>query len=223
MKTNLFLIFVLLLWMYFVAVELARADFPPNSLSYPVGAPNAARTTKAQVDGAVKLVREAYANEMKSKIGCKLVITNAWNSSEVNAYASQGNGNCYVEFMGGFARHPKMTYGAVMDVLCHEVGHHLGGAPVYSDSRWASCEGQSDYFAQRCMKRILGSQEAMKAGLVLGEVLADFGNDPKPQYNTPDTRKARGIYCAHPAAQCRVDTYLAGIMNVKRPACWYNP
>ena len=34
-----------------------------------------------------------------------------------------------------------------MLILCHELGHHLGGYPKNRYSRWASNEGQSDYFA----------------------------------------------------------------------------
>jgi hypothetical protein len=42
-------------------------------------------------------------------------------------------------------------------ILCHELGHHLGGAPMYPPiiSTWASTEGQSDYFASsKCFKKV---------------------------------------------------------------------
>src|SRR5690606_24574009 len=38
-----------------------------------------------------------------------------------------------------------------------EIGHHIGGLPKYSDNngRWASVEGQSDYFATlKCLRKV---------------------------------------------------------------------
>lgn len=223
MKLHAVLIATLIIWMYFVAVNLARADFPPNNLSYPENAQFKSNVTKAKVDQAVKLVRQHYAPIMQTKLGCRLQIVNNWASPEVNAYAERRGSVCSVEFLGGFARVPDMTYGAVMDVLCHEVGHHMGGAPRYNGGSWASCEGQSDYWAQKCMKKILGAKVALESGLVLGRVLASFGGEPVPRYETPDRSLAWGVYCSHPEAQCRVDTYLAGVKRTARPKCWYNP
>jgi hypothetical protein len=43
-----------------------------------------------------------------------------------------------------------------MLVVCHELGHHIGGAP--KSSEWAANEGQADYFgSMKCMRRILES------------------------------------------------------------------
>ncbi|MBN8536055.1 MAG: hypothetical protein J0M15_03290 [Deltaproteobacteria bacterium] len=60
-----------------------------------------------------------------------------------------------VEMYGGLARHPLMTAEGLLLVACHEIGHHLGGAPLYSGSN-LSTEGQSDYFSTaKCAKTIL--------------------------------------------------------------------
>ena len=43
-------------------------------------------------------------------------------------------------------------------ILCHEVGHHFGGAPMMEGEHnyWASDEGQADYFgAKECMRKVL--------------------------------------------------------------------
>ena len=58
---------------------------------------------------------------------------------------------------GGLARRPEVTPDGFALVLCHELGHHLGGYVMASDSDmdWASNEGQSDYFAtEACAKEI---------------------------------------------------------------------
>lgn len=64
-----------------------------------------------------------------------------------------------VDIYGGLARHPLMTAEGLMLVVCHELGHHLGGFPRYSEpgSEWASTEGQSDYFATaKCAREVFG-------------------------------------------------------------------
>jgi hypothetical protein len=58
---------------------------------------------------------------------------------------------------GGLARHDAITKDGFALVACHEVGHHIGGVPRYSDpqGRWASVEGQSDYFATtKCLRKL---------------------------------------------------------------------
>lgn len=58
-----------------------------------------------------------------------------------------------IELIGGLARHPMLDRDAYAMVVCHEVGHHLGGAPR---ALGYSAEGQADYFAAaKCMKRYL--------------------------------------------------------------------
>jgi hypothetical protein len=64
----------------------------------------------------------------------------------VNAYANREGNVSVVQMFGGLARHKLVTDDAFEMVICHELGHHLGGAPKKGIS-WASNEGQSDYFA----------------------------------------------------------------------------
>ena len=44
-------------------------------------------------------------------------------------------------------------------VVCHELGHHIGGLPkkkMYWSTTWAANEGQADYFASlKCMRRYM--------------------------------------------------------------------
>ena len=44
-------------------------------------------------------------------------------------------------------------------IACHEIGHHLGGAPKYR-GQWAANEGQADYFATlKCMREVFGADD----------------------------------------------------------------
>ena len=59
---------------------------------------------------------------------------------------------------GGLARHQAVTEDGFLLVICHELGHHIGGAPKIAGffNKWASNEGQSDYFAtMKCMRRVI--------------------------------------------------------------------
>ena len=64
---------------------------------------------------------------------------------------------------GGLARHETITYEAMMTVVCHEVGHHLGGAPKYYGNNWASNEGQADYYGSlKCMRKVFTAEENLE-------------------------------------------------------------
>lgn len=76
-----------------------------------------------------------------------------WNDGTVNAYAQQQGNTWIIKMFGGLARHEKVTPDGFALVACHEMGHHLAGAPRVR--AWASNEGQSDYFATtKCARRI---------------------------------------------------------------------
>jgi hypothetical protein len=53
------------------------------------------------------------------------------------------------------------------------------------------------------------------AGQSLGNLLASLRKSPTPDYNTPDTKQVRNTFSSHPAAQCRLDTYLVGALCSK--------
>jgi hypothetical protein len=131
-------------------------------------------------------------------------------------------------------------------VVCHELGHVLGGIPTYK-GRAAANEGQSDYYATlACSRNLwLGKNLAepeeldsfvkancdkqhrtraaqltcyrgMDAGLHLAKLLS-FGG--QVSYSTPDRSVVRQTSNTHPAAQCRLDTYVAGALCQKS---WQN-
>ncbi|SCZ62731.1 reprolysin-like metallopeptidase [Thiohalomonas denitrificans] len=77
----------------------------------------------------------------------------SWLMEEYDREKKQINQIREIDLNGGLARHPMLNRDAYAMVICHEIGHHLGGAP---HALGASSEGQSDYFAAaKCMKRYL--------------------------------------------------------------------
>lgn len=80
-----------------------------------------------------------------------------WVEPYFAAFAKKEKNIRQVHVWGGLVRMPNATLPVVLTAICHEVGHHLGGAP-YQDQvfggEWASAEGQADYFAARyCLPR----------------------------------------------------------------------
>lgn len=149
-----------------------------------------------------------------------------------------------------------------MLVICHEIAHQMGG---YPKEDWAAYEGQADYIATHvCGKKVFKPDAVtdryynipraclvwakvedqkicmrnLAAGQSLGNLLAALRNTPAPRYETPDTSIVTETQQAHPAAQCRLDSYRAGTLCTKqwddteipenansvcdnRPKCWY--
>jgi hypothetical protein len=101
-------------------------------------------------------VGSVYAPIIEAR-GAKLKIESDWDDATVNAYASREAGTYKVNMFGGLARHPATTEDGLALVVCHEIGHHIGGFPkkgVMWGSAWASNEGQSDYFATtKCLRK----------------------------------------------------------------------
>lgn len=141
---------------------------PKNNLYLPVGYKSINTITEDEFNKALDEVEEIYA-PIVANLGGKLAIERNWTDGTVNAYASQSGTTWKVAMFGGLARHATITKDAMALVLCHEIGHHIGGAPKKGGSAggggwwggtgggvssWASNEGQSDYFATlKCLRK----------------------------------------------------------------------
>lgn len=63
-----------------------------------------------------------------------------------------------ISILSGYYREELGSRNVHLLVLCHELAHHIGGAPYklndQSNIRWASMESQSDYYAAKtCMRK----------------------------------------------------------------------
>ncbi len=79
-----------------------------------------------------------------------IIINLDWEKPYFSAYAhKEVSGKFSINFWGGLARIPEMLEETWAFVVCHELGHILGGAPKMElkNYEWASSEGQSDHFA----------------------------------------------------------------------------
>lgn len=256
---------------------------PENNLSIPVGDKMASDMTEERFNELIGKVETIYSPIIK-ELGATLKMNNNWKSSTVNASAQQIGKTWHVNMYGGLARHQLATEDGFMMVVCHELGHHIGGAPRYNrNTNWASNEGQADYFAGlKCMRRVLENddniayvanmqvdeeatrlckqvyaaendialcQRVAMAGKSLGSLLGSLGGNSNVNFDTPDKKIVTRTNDAHPAGQCRLDTYFQGALCDKsiyedvsktdaipgtcikrdgytvgtRPLCWYKP
>jgi hypothetical protein len=100
------------------------------------------------------------------EIDKNFVVNYLWTNNQVNATAQQQGSNWIINMYGGLARHKHATLDSFRVVACHEIGHHLGGAPRrsgwFGSISWASNEGQSDYYANFiCMKKLILEGQAL--------------------------------------------------------------
>jgi hypothetical protein len=101
----------------------------------------------------IKEIKSIYITEDNLK---QIKIESNWENSFTVAYSSHRDNKWIIYVNGGMARATSMTPDAFRLLLCHEMGHLIGGAPFASENRWAAVEGQADYFASsKCMKRVL--------------------------------------------------------------------
>lgn len=221
-------------------------DFlPENELHLRMFSEAESNVSEEEFDAAIDEA-EAFYTEIFSQHGATLQINRLWSNDTVNASASQQGDLWLVNMYGGLARAPEVTKDGFALVLCHEIGHHVGGFPT--KGFWASNEGQSDYFATLSCASELWSDDdydyqsaaseipdvpkrlcddayyglgrtkvevcyrAMLAGKSLAELLNALGKGDELSWDTPDSKKVKRTDHYHPAAQCRLDTYMAGAL-----------
>lgn len=195
--------------------------------------------TQYQFNQIIDSVEKYYVPIVK-QLGATLIINRKWSDATVNAQAYQQGDSWYVDMFGGLARRPEITFDGFAMVLCHEIGHHLGGFPFVES--WAADEGQSDYFAMHgCAKEIWKNDDnvvenvdsfaknlcdnnfdqdlpvnlcyrEMNAAFSLATLLGTLGGEKTVSFTTPDKKIVRSTNHSHPKAQCRLDTYVAGTL-----------
>lgn len=256
---------------------------PENNLNISVYDKEAAGITEVQFNAVIDQVETIYS-PLVAEYGGKLEVVRKWTDGTVNAYAERAGDNWKVSMFGGLARHRTITADGFALVVCHEIGHHIGGAPRYAGEDWASNEGQADYFATlKCLRRVWQSEDNAAvirtldvpkfltdschkqwsakpdreicvrggmAGNSVAQLFAALSWSTKPvKFDTPDPKQVTTTNDAHPATQCRLDTYFQGALCEKsfneeigqaeevtgschgstgqaiglRPRCWFKP
>jgi hypothetical protein len=212
----------LLATLFFIATSAnAIVCFPRTSKMYPMSINPAKNSSEeAKFNKAIDDF-EAYAKPLIKKFNfTDLQIERLWKDSTINADTWHEGSVIKMHAYGGLYRHPLMTVDAYKQVMCHELGHSLGGAPFYTGEDM-SVEGQADYYSTDSCAIAMGLP--WSASQQLADTLADLGGEVKPNIKTPDTTVVNKTYEGHPNAQCRLDTYYDGSLHTDRPRCWFAP
>lgn len=172
-----------------------------------------------------------------------------WNQDAKHASYSQNKDSSgkithYLFFFGGLARMNEMTPEGAVLILCHELGHGIAGPPLKMDSS-SSVEGQADYFATNsCLPKVLSQlvtdripptdplnlcQTDLCRRIFVGiasEIAVLRSNLPAQdvQFGRSDPTQVNFINTSptyYPSNQCRLDTFIAGVLDQDRPRCWW--
>lgn len=140
--------------------DLCAGFAPKNDMNIPVpidGLASASGLSEGAYNAAIDWF-ERVATEKILGPGQSLKVNRKWSSGEVNAFAYKYGPTMFIDLHGGLARHPYMTMDGLIMVACHELGHHLGGAPIGRGNM--AVEGQSDYYATlKCFRQMFSDDE----------------------------------------------------------------
>ncbi len=93
------------------------------------------------------------------ELGVKFTIHDLWDDGKVNASARKEPKEYQLKIYGGLARFEPVSKDAFILVLCHEIGHLLGGAPTWKPYNFVSSEGQADYYSTlKCFRKYMKSE-----------------------------------------------------------------
>lgn len=152
----------------FITLQAQATFVPDEEIKFGMMSRGPSNISEAQFNEIIQRVQSAYEGTVKA-VGGNLFISGEWKSETPNAYARQVFGAWMVQITGGLARRPELTPDGFTLVLCHELGHHLGGFAFTSTGFlpmfiWAANEGQSDYYAtQVCARKLWGPEKEINA------------------------------------------------------------
>lgn len=126
---------------------------PKNNLKIPITIKNQG-ISEEEYHTVINKVLTVYG-PTAARSGNSIQVNRLWESERVNAGTLKEDNNWVINLYGGFARHRETTADGYALVICHEIGHHIGGAPKKVSPSWSSNEGQADYFATlKCLRNV---------------------------------------------------------------------
>lgn len=155
----------------FAPKQLCDGFLPPNDMKIPVGAKirsnfittGGGGITEAQFNKVMDRIERLY-KPVVAQEGGVLQIKRLWTDPQVNAAATRKGSTWVLEMYGGLARHQATNEEGMALVACHELGHHLGGAPKnkgwFGMVDWSTDEGGADYFATlKCLRNYFAEDD----------------------------------------------------------------
>lgn len=148
--------------------ELCKGFVPENDMKIPVGYSvkygdaMAGGLSEAEFNDVLDRIERIFTSEI-AQHGGRLRVNRRWSDATVNASAQQFGSSWILNMYGGLARHPEITNEGFALVACHELGHHIGGAPKirgWMGNMWATNEGGADYYATlKCLRKYFAEDD----------------------------------------------------------------
>lgn len=161
--------FLLSLVLIAISSNALATVLPPHRYVIPPLTPWRQNVDEARYEAILRKLYQTHIGSIQAR-GQRLRIDKDWMDGTANAFADRDGNTLIIEAPGGLARHPLITPDAFMLLLCHEMGHHLGGYPAGMPGAWPSNEGQSDYFSTlKCLRRMFYDED--NAAALQGQTL----------------------------------------------------
>jgi hypothetical protein len=180
-------------------------------------------------------ILQLFQNET-SKLTAPIQFDLNWESPYFGAGVSYYQDLYKLMVLGGTTRIQYFSKDAYAAVICHELGHIIGGAPfqTFEGAEWSSSEGQSDFFAANvCLKKYFKAlgfndevvkQKIEKAGYEMIIAFKPFetnnleNQEPLVRFTKTALKSQTTLFNTYPTLACRYENFLD---PVKRPNCWY--
>ena len=195
--------------------KMCDGVFPKNSLWIAADARTSTGISQATFNSVLDKVVSVYAPIVQAHGGV-LQFNRLWNDGTVNSDTDLEGNTWVVNSYGGLGRYKGMTADGYAAIACHEIGHHLGGFPLFTGDTWASVEGEADYFATlKCFRTVFASDDNVKivAGMQIDSTVAQ-----KCQTNYPNNAAEIAI-CERAGMAGRIlGSINASLSNEAQPA-----
>lgn len=184
-----------------------KGFLPENDLEIP-STVKTSGLSETQYHEVIDKVEKVYAPIAES-FGSKLIMERLWDNPRVNAGTIRERGGKIwrINLYGGFARHPSVTPDGFALVICHEIGHHIGGAPKKgpNSAPWSSNEGQADYFATlKCLRKVFeGDNNSEAIGKVKVPEIVSAECEYAPDKDICVRTSMAGLAISHVSADIR--------------------
>lgn len=135
-----------------------------------------AAISQQKYERVVKTLVDLYRDDIKRQSNKSLRIGIVWETNILVDSANQVGPWAIISLTGRLPRHPEINSEASAIMVCHEIGHLLGGEPTMTDSAfkaWSSVEGQADYWAtSQCMWKFIGKMPNKEVQNLQAEMLS---------------------------------------------------
>jgi len=205
--------------------------------------------TEQEFNDILQTAQRIY-QETAENTNTSLFVIGRWSNNQPGVLTDRFVNRVRVIITGGLARDKDITQDGFIFALCHQLGIAYGGKPlrqkIISFSP-LSAPAQGDYNgANACISLMFqsippeaGSAEptqlikklcqkknfcvrSLSAAESYATLLSNVTGFAQPHFDTPDkTVVSATLRTEYPGLQCRMDTFLAGVLNLKRPACWF--